>query len=143
MRRHNLTPQAVEAVIDTLLREAEEGQRATVSALARRLQVNRQTLYRDFPEQITRLQTQQILGSAARRVREGPPPTEPPSPACGGRKKTSPVTCTSPKTTSDVSPSTTRPCARRSKPTRASPSSDPLPATRETEAASRTVPLRQ
>ncbi|MEV0184532.1 hypothetical protein AB0I54_35390 [Streptomyces sp. NPDC050625] len=44
MRRHKLTPRAVEAVIDTLLREAENGPHATVSALARRLQVNRQTL---------------------------------------------------------------------------------------------------
>ncbi|WP_369174906.1 hypothetical protein AB5J49_46530 [Streptomyces sp. R28] len=52
-------------MIDTLPPEAENGPRATVSALARRLQVNRQTLYRDFPEQITPLKAQQVLGSAA------------------------------------------------------------------------------
>ncbi|MFD8221354.1 hypothetical protein ACFV2U_48840 [Streptomyces sp. NPDC059697] len=65
MRRLSLTAQAVEAAVDTLLREAGDGPRATVSALARHLQVNRQTLYRDFPGQITRLQTQQPPDSAA------------------------------------------------------------------------------
>ncbi|MGW3202141.1 hypothetical protein ACWDBD_48115 [Streptomyces sp. NPDC001118] len=65
MRRHTLTPQAVEAAVDALLREAEDGPWATVSALAPRLQVNRQTLYRDFPDQVTRLQTKQSRHAAA------------------------------------------------------------------------------
>ncbi|MFF7600843.1 DoxX family protein [Streptomyces mirabilis] len=50
--------------------------------------------HRDFPGQITRLQTQQPLDSAARHARAPPPPTAPPSPACDGTRKTSPATCT-------------------------------------------------
>jgi len=58
MRRHELTPQAVDAAVEALLEDTADGPRATVSALARCLNVPRQTLYRDFPDQITRLQTE-------------------------------------------------------------------------------------
>lgn len=50
MRRHQLTDQDVTAAVEAVLEQAAiDGRAATVSALASRLQVNRQTIYRDFP----------------------------------------------------------------------------------------------
>ncbi|MEU0030797.1 hypothetical protein [Streptomyces sp. NPDC006335] len=69
MRRHELTPQAVDAAVEALLEGIADGPRATVSALARRLSVARQTLYRDFPDQITRLQTEAARPETQPRAR--------------------------------------------------------------------------
>ncbi|MDX3681907.1 hypothetical protein, partial [Streptomyces scabiei] len=69
MRRHELTLQAVDAAVEALLEDAADGPRATVSALARRLNVPRQTLYRDFPDQITRLQTEAARSATQPRAR--------------------------------------------------------------------------
>jgi hypothetical protein len=55
MRRHSLTAQAVEAAVDTLLREAEDGPRATVSA--RHLHI--------YEDHIRRLTTENASLSAA------------------------------------------------------------------------------
>ncbi|MEU5149357.1 hypothetical protein AB0G42_19510 [Streptomyces yangpuensis] len=71
MRKHGLTTDEVEAAVTALLNEADSGQRATVSGLARRLGVNRQTLYRDFTDVLTRMQTE----DADRRSQPGRPRT--------------------------------------------------------------------
>ncbi|MGW4978963.1 hypothetical protein [Streptomyces mirabilis] len=57
MRRHSLTAQAVEAKVDTLLCEAEDGPRATVSALTRHLHI--------YEDHIRRLTTENAFLRAA------------------------------------------------------------------------------
>ncbi|MFD9288360.1 hypothetical protein ACFWBV_08610 [Streptomyces sp. NPDC060030] len=73
MRKHTLTDEAVREAVDELLAQAAEaGRAATVTALADRLGVNRQTLYRDFGPTVANFMTR----DAERRTRPQRPPRD-------------------------------------------------------------------
>jgi len=73
MRKHTLTTEMVgEAVEDHLAQAAQDGKAATVTALANRLGVRRQTLYRDFGPVVTDF----LSRDAARRTRQPRPPQD-------------------------------------------------------------------
>ncbi|MGW3725365.1 hypothetical protein [Streptomyces sp. NPDC000851] len=74
MRKHTLTTETVvEAVEDLLTRATQDGKAATVTALANRLGVKRQTLYRDFGPTVTDF----LSRDAARRTRQPRLPKDP------------------------------------------------------------------
>ncbi|MFF4963322.1 hypothetical protein ACFY2Z_41420 [Streptomyces sp. NPDC001222] len=76
MRKHALTTETVAEVIEGLLAQAAEaGKAATVTALARQLGVQRQTLYRDFGPAVT----DYLSRDAARRTRQPRPAKDPTS----------------------------------------------------------------
>ncbi|UQA91280.1 helix-turn-helix domain-containing protein [Streptomyces halobius] len=73
MRKHTLTDEAVhEAVAELLAQAAETGKAATVTALADRLGIKRQTLYRDFGNVVADFLTR----DAERRTRPLRPPKD-------------------------------------------------------------------
>lgn len=73
MRKHTLTTETVaEAVEEVLAQATEAGRAATVTALASRLGVKRQTLYRDFGPAVTDF----ITRDAERRTRQPRPPKQ-------------------------------------------------------------------
>ncbi|MFJ3797667.1 hypothetical protein ACIPSJ_15385 [Streptomyces sp. NPDC090088] len=73
MRKHTLTTATVaEAVEGILAQAARNGKAATVTALANRLGVQRQTLYRDFGPAVTDF----LSRDAARRIRQPQPRRE-------------------------------------------------------------------
>ena len=73
MRKHTLTTETVvEAVEDLLAQAAEQGKATTVTALADRLGVRRQTLYRDFGPAVADF----LSRDAARRTRQPRPPRD-------------------------------------------------------------------
>ncbi|KOU76771.1 hypothetical protein ADK57_04465 [Streptomyces sp. MMG1533] len=76
MRKHTLTTETVQEAVEELLAQAAEaGKAATVTALANRLGVKRQTLYRDFDAAVTDFLSQ----DAVRRTRQPRPPKDPAS----------------------------------------------------------------
>ncbi|KMS80286.1 hypothetical protein ACH49_08385 [Streptomyces leeuwenhoekii] len=76
MRKHTLTTETVaDAIEDLLAQAAEKGKAATVTALANRLGVQRQTLYRDFGTAVTDFMSR----DAARRTLQPRPPKDPTS----------------------------------------------------------------
>jgi len=104
MRKHSLTTETVQEAVEELLAQAAEaGKAATVTALANRLGVKRQTLYRDLdPAALTSFHGPPhdalanhdhpgIRLATARRL-----------PDSAGRRTNSRATCTSAKTTSAV-----------------------------------------
>lgn len=76
MRKHTLTTETVVEAVEDLLPQAAQGEKvATVTALANRLGVQRQTLYRDFGPAVTNF----LSRDAARRTRQPRPPKDPTS----------------------------------------------------------------
>ncbi|MDH6129860.1 hypothetical protein [Kitasatospora sp. GP82] len=69
VRRHQLTREIVQTAVDVVLSEAAtSGRAATVTALAKQLQITRQTLYRDFADE-----TADLLRRDAERRSSRPP----------------------------------------------------------------------
>ncbi|MBK3563707.1 hypothetical protein [Streptomyces sp. MBT62] len=76
MRKHSLPTETVQEAAEELLAQAAEaGKAATVTALANRLGVKRQTLYRDFDPAVTDF----LSRDAARRTRQPQPSKDPAS----------------------------------------------------------------
>jgi AcrR family transcriptional regulator len=61
VRRHSLSNTDVAAAVDAVLADAADRHAAaTITALAKQLDVSRQTLYRDFPDHVADFQTRDV-----------------------------------------------------------------------------------